>query len=155
MEPLFKISQEYTLEEYKKFTNAVLKWNRIITGAFLWFAFLSGVLLISFNGFSNEACFLILFPIIYVILRKLGVKRYYNSNKILKDITEEYEFYEEYVIAKNTNSEARIEYNKLYKIIETKTNFYIMIAQNQGYIISKKICSEELVKFLNGLKGKK
>lgn len=152
MEPLFKISQKYTFEEYKKFTNAVLKWNRIIIGIFLWFAFLSGVLLIGFNGVSSEACFLVLFPMIYVILRKFSIKRYYNSNKILKDITEEYEFYEDYVIAKNTNSEAKIEYNKIHKIIETKTNFYIMIAQNQGYIISKEICSEELIEFLLRIK---
>ena len=89
MEPLFKISQEYTFKEYKKFTNAVLKWNRIIIGVFFWFAFLSGILLVSFNGFSTEGCFLILFPILYVILRKLSIKRYYNSNKILKDITED------------------------------------------------------------------
>ena len=153
MEPLFKISQEYTFEEYKKFAKAVLKWNRIILGAFLWFAFLSGVLLIGFNGVSSQACFLVLFPVIYVILRKLSIKRYYNSNKILKDITEEYEFYEDYLIAKNTNSEAKIEYDKIFKIIETKTNFYIMVAQNQGYIISKEICSEELVEFLKELKA--
>lgn len=155
MEPLFKIAQQYTFYEYKKFTKAVLKWNRIIAGAFLWFAFLSGVLLIGFNGISTEASFLVLFPVIYVVLRKLSIKRYYNSNKILKDITEEYEFYEDHVIAKNTNSEARIEYDKIFKIIETKTNFYIMVAQNQGYIISKEICSEELVRFLTGLKGSK
>jgi len=153
MEPLFKISQEYTFYEYKKFTKAVLKWNRIIVGAFLWFAFLSGVLLIGFNGISNEACFLVLFPVIYVILRKLSIKRYYNSNKILKDITEEYEFYEDYFVAKNVNSEAKIEYNMIHKVIETKTNFYIMVAQNQGYIISKEICSDELVEFLKELKA--
>jgi len=157
MEPLFKIAQEYTFMEYKKFTNAVLKWNRIIIGIFLWFAFLSGILLVAFNGPSREAWFLILFPVFYVILKNIGIKRYYNSNKILKDIIEEYEFYEDYFIAKNINSEAKIEYNKLYKIIETKTNFYIMIASNQGYIISKQICSNELIKFLNELKvgGKK
>jgi hypothetical protein len=152
MEPLFKISQEYTFYEYKKFANAVLKWNRIIAGAFLWFAFLSGVLLIGFNGISTAGCFLILFPILYVILRRMNIKRYYNSNKILKDITEEYEFYEDYLVAKNTNSEAKLEYNKLHKIIETKTNFYIMVAQNQGYIISKGVCSNELIEFLKRLR---
>ena len=113
MEALFKISQKYTFKEYKKFAKAVLKWNRIILGAFLWFAFLSGILLIGFNGVSSQACFLVLFPVIYVILRKLSIKRYYNSNKILKD----------------------------------------MVAQNQGYIISKEICSEELVEFLKELKA--
>jgi hypothetical protein len=152
MEPLFKIAQEYTFKEYKKFTNAVLKWNRIILGIFLWFAFLSGILLIGFNGSSTQAWFLILFPVIYVIFKNMGIKRYYKSNKILQDITEEYEFFEDYFIAKNVNSEAKVEYNKLYKIIETKTNFYIMIASNQGYIISKTVCPEELIVFLKKIK---
>ena len=152
MEPLFKISQEYTFKEYKKFANAVLKWNRIIVSVFLWFAFLSGVLLISFNGSSTQAWVLVFFPILYVIFRKMSIKKYYNSNKILKDITQEYEFYEEYFITKNTNSEAKIEYDKIHKIIETKTNFYIMVAQNQGYIISKSVCSDELVEFLRRLR---
>lgn len=155
MEPLFKISQEYTFKEYKKFTNAVLKWNLIIVSVFLLFAFLSGVLLIAFNGSSTQAWFLILFPIIYVISKKMSIKKYYESNKILKDVIQEYEFYKDYLIAKNVNSEAKIEYNKIYKVIETKTNFYIMVAKNQGYIISKEVCSDELVEFLNGVKYKK
>lgn len=148
MEPLFRISQDYTFEEYEKFTNAVLKWNRIILGIFLWFAFLSGVLLIGFNGSSTQAWFLILFPILYIILKNMSIKKYYKSNKILQDIKQEYEFYEEYFITKNENSESRVEYNKIYKMIETKTNFYIMIAQNQGFIISKSNCTEEMIKFL-------
>lgn len=154
MEPLFKISQEYTFAEYKKFANAVLKWSRIILGVFLWFAFLSGILLIAFNGSSTPAWVLVLFPIVHVIFRKMSLKKYYNSNKMLKDITQEYEFYKDYFITKNTNSEAKIEYDKIYKIIKTKTNFYIMIAQNQGYIISKEVCTDELIKFLDNLNKK-
>ncbi len=155
MEPLFKVSQEYTFAEYKKFTNAVLKWNRIILSIFFWFAFLSGVLLIWVNGSSTLAWFLVLFPIIYVINKNMNIKKYYNSNKILQDVTQDYEFYDEYFVTKNINSEAKIEYNKIYKLIETKTNFYIMIAKNQGYIISKTVCSEELIDFLKKLKTAK
>ena len=88
----------------------------------------------------------------YIIFKKRNIKKYYESNKILKDVIQEYEFYDKYLIAKNINSEAKIEYDKIFKIIETKNHFYIMVDQNQGYIISKEICSDELIAFLKGLK---
>ena len=55
-------------------------------------------------------------------------------------------------VSKTEKSESIVEYDKLYKIIETKTNFYLMIADNQGYIVSKANCSQELIDFIISLK---
>ena len=82
------------------------------------------------------------------------IKKTYESNELLKDIEQTIEFYEKHFVAKSDKSETTIEYDKLYKVIENKTNFYLMIADNQGYIVSKANCSEELIDFIIALKKK-
>ena len=51
--------------------------------------------------------------------------------------------------------EIKEQYEKLYKVIENKTNFYLMIADNQGYLVLKENCDDNLIKFINDLKSKK
>lgn len=44
-----------------------------------------------------------------------------------------FDFYDTYFTETTQNGETRLEYNKLYKIIETKTNFYLMIAKKSRF----------------------
>ena len=74
------------------------------------------------------------------------------SNELLKDIVETIEFYESQFISKTEKSEVIVKYEELYKILENKTNFYLMIADNQGYIVSKANCDNELIEFIHELK---
>lgn len=46
----------------------------------------------------------------------------------------------------------RVEYNKLNEIIETKTNFYLMISKNQGHMVLKENMSDDLQNFIRKLK---
>jgi len=45
-----------------------------------------------------------------------------------------------------------IRYEELYKIIETPTNFYLMLSPQHGSIVIKENCSDELLMFLDQLK---
>ena len=45
-----------------------------------------------------------------------------------------------------------LEYAKLHKIVETKTNFYLLIAKNQGYILTKSTFPMGLDEFLRNIK---
>lgn len=47
----------------------------------------------------------------------------------------------------------QVQYRQIYRIVETKTNFYIMLSRNQGIIIVKANCLPELIGFLTQLKN--
>ena len=48
--------------------------------------------------------------------------------------------------------EMKIEYSKFDEIFETKTNFYLMIAKNQGYMLPKSDMPSELEEFIRNIK---
>lgn len=63
-----------------------------------------------------------------------------------------YDFYNTYFIENDDNGETKLEYKKLYKIIETKTNFYLMISKNQGFLLNKSNFPKGLDDFLRNIK---
>ena len=150
MEPLYRLTNKYTYEEYKKFNRAVMLKKKTLIATII------AVLLILIGGILLESLFLILFaiiyPIIFVLLMNVGVKRVYNSNKILQDLDVNFEFYDDCFVVKHEAGEAKIPYDKLNEIIETKTNFYLMIARNQGYMVLKENMPEGFEEFIRGKK---
>lgn len=154
MNPLYTTKTKYTFDEYKKFNLAITtSINKIhikvicVDLLFILLAFLYST--ISFRGTSALLLCAILFPLFIVFSVKNSAKRVYNSNKVAQDIEVEFKFFEDKFTLDCSIGTETIEYNKLYKVIETKENFYLLIAKNQGYIIVKKNCSEDLIKFLN------
>ena len=158
MEPLFKTTLKYTLKEYEKFNNAVIKPKLIKVIIYLSLLVVCAGLLYILNPNSYLPLFLLIFIIIYPAMLYFSIKskakKTYESNILIKDLTESIEFYEEYFIVKTENSEAKVEYNKLYKILETDENFYLMIADNQGYLVLKENCEDELIRFVIKTKNK-
>jgi len=158
MELLHKTTMKYTFEEYKKFNKSVMKKRIKKVYITLIVLLVMAFLLWYINPFSSLPLFLVLFILIYPIMLNIGtnkaVKKCYNSNELLKDINQTLEFYENHFIAITDKSEANIEYDKLYEILENKTNFYLMIGDNQGYLVLKEKCSKELISFIEELKNK-
>ena len=150
MEPLYRLTNKYTYEEYKKFNSAVIMRKKTLVITII------AVLMILIGGILLESLFLILFaiiyPILFVLFMNIGVKRVYNSNKILKDLDVNFEFYDDCFIVKHEAGEAKIPYDKLNEIIETKTNFYLMIARNQGYMVLKENMPEGFEEFIKSKK---
>ena len=92
---------------------------------------------------------------IFVLLAALlGIKKTYESNKAMKrnPVSTVY-FYNEYLTETNSKGAVNLAYADIYKIVETKTNFYIMLAKNNGIIIVKQNCTPELIIFLQNLKN--
>ena len=92
------------------------------------------------------------YPLILYIVQENNIKKVFKSNKIVQNIDVHYEFYKDYLIEKNENGEMKVEYSKLDEIIETKTNFYLMIAKNQGYMISKADMPSGLDEFIKKMR---
>ena len=96
--------------------------------------------------------FAVIYPLILFAIQENNIKKVFNSNKIVQNIDVHYEFYENYLMEKNENGEMKVEYSKLDEIIETKTNFYLMVAKNQGYMISKADMPSGLDEFIRKIK---
>lgn len=63
----------------------------------------------------------------------MSVKRKYKT----KDYTNEYEFYEDKLVAKNKFASEEILYSSLYKVYETKRYFYFYINKKNALIVEK------------------
>lgn len=150
MDCLFKTTTKFTLDEYRKFNRAIIKKKRILLISII------AVVLIVVSGIILDNTFFIIFAIFYpfllLIAMNIGVKRTFNSNKLLQNVVVEYEFYQDYLLEKHESGEAKVPYEKLDSIIETKTNFYLMIAKNQGFMISKENLPEGLEDFIRNIK---
>ena len=121
---------------------AVLIIASILKCVFIGFA-VTDAAFIGAIVFSAGLCY-------YLIIKE--IKTNYNSNKQLTKTVAKMEFFENEFIEKTERSSTAIRYEDLFEILESKTNFYLMLAKNQGAIIVKQNCSEELIEFIKNLK---
>lgn len=149
MDCLYQTTTKYTLEEYKRFTRTLLKKRTFILVPLL------EVLLI-LMGLLLRNIFLIVFAVIYPFLtawvQNRQIKKVYFSNKVTQNAEVCFSFYDTYFTETNASGDTRLTYSQLHKVIETKTNVYLMIAQNQGFILNKANFPEGLANFLKGIK---
>ena len=82
-------------------------------------------------------------------------KEAYNKNTLIKDAAYELYFYDTYFIYTFNSgmSKSKFQYNRLFEIIETKTNYYLMTVWNNGIIICKSDCPKEFYSFINEIKS--
>ena len=152
---LYKTTVKFTYEEYKRFCLTIMKKALTKTAIGLLVLLLFAAILLGMDNYKLAALLCAFIPLyIFMLMLKVNkqIKKTYESNELLKDITQTIEFYEKHFVAKSDKSETTVEYEKLYKVIENKTNFYLMIADNQGYIVFKANCSKELIDFIIALK---
>lgn len=161
MEPLHKTKTAYSFDEYFKFNKTLLFRQKNYKAITVVLPILYILTALCVFYLVRETAYLILwaalfpvFIIVFIASFKRSVKKTYYSNKSITSCVAEFEFYDGYVAEKTENGESRIDYSKIYNIIETKTNFYIMLAINQGFIIVKENCTPELIEFIQSLKTK-
>lgn len=162
MEPLYTTQFTYTLDEYKKFSNAVnfSKKNKIILSVF--FIILSACFGVFIYYFTDDIAYSVFGAVLFLVCFFITIprifnkasKKIYESSKLINNEINYYEFFEAEMKITDSRSISTISYTDLTKIIENETNFYLMIADNQGFIILKDNCSSELISFLRSLKNK-
>lgn len=160
MEPLYKTQTAYSFEEYSKYNEAVLLKQKSLKAVMIiipvLYVLLMGAVFYSTREISTV--FVVLFALllstaIFIASFKKTIKKTYYSNKAITSCVADFEFYDNYVRELTQNGETKLEYSKIYKIIETKTNFYIMASVNQGFIIVKGNCPDGLVDFIKSIKA--
>ncbi len=156
---LYHTSTEIGFSEYQKLCNAVAGTHTRYWITFVLFEF--AILIIAFLYYRNGKDLIawvfagcaVVFPLLFMLnQRRIQHKAYYSS-KNAKDMTVNTSFYSDYLMTRtSTGAVTNLKYSQIFRILETKTNFYLLTAENQGTIIVKKNCSPALIAFLQKLK---
>ncbi|MGN1031411.1 MAG: YcxB family protein [Butyricicoccaceae bacterium] len=153
MDYLFKTTTDYSFEEYKKFNLVIwFQINKMHRTAILT------VVLIAVLAFALEMPILYLGVVLFLMFLYLftmrEIKSTYQSSRESMGKRSELRFYPDHLEGKSKIGESRVAYSELYCVIETKTNIYLMTSRNQGFIVVKENCSEELLAFLRSIQPK-
>lgn len=80
-------------------------------------------------------------------------RKIYRQNKTIRDAIYIVKFYDDHYVVACNEIESSIPFDKLYKIIETDTNYYLMASKVSGTIICKADCPNDfdayIHKFIN------
>ena len=148
MEKLFENKTKYTQKEYAKSDYSFMMFNFIFFGICLIIAVIEKEFILALG--------LIIYLLVYFwfkVIRPIkAVEKDKKSHKMSGNFVNNYEFYKNYFKVENVDGKAQILYFKLYRVVETRTDFYIYISREYAFIVSKfgftKGTSEEFSKFI-------
>ncbi|MCR5507470.1 MAG: YcxB family protein [Lachnospiraceae bacterium] len=155
-QPLFCADTVYGLKTYLKYSHVMyMRVSRlflvpvimvILVTLYFYFEFGSyGVGYFFKEGFWRILIILFIIDVIRPVMILIGWKR----NPSMRNRKQEYRFYTDRFRVQGSAGKSYIPYNKLHRIIETRSDFYLMISRNQGFVVGKKDCPEGLESFLS------
>lgn len=153
MKPLYETGTVITLEEFRKY-NRVRANRRATFLVLLVFELLMLAMLIySFRqgdrtGKQLYIIMLILIPVISYFIPRYMEKRMYLANETAHNMATKTLFYKDYFEQQNRLGSSTKRYDELMRIIETETNFYLLLNKQQGAIIIKQNCPPGLIEFI-------
>lgn len=152
MNILYEVDMTYTFGEYKAYSRTMFRRQALpaflgMEVLFLGVAVYTGSLFLAVIG--------LLWLGVAILVQNRQVKKIYASNKLAQNMKILFQFGESALVENTENGQFTVPYDKLHKILETKTHFYLMTAKNQGYMLNKAYFPEGLEDLLRGLKGKK
>lgn len=143
MELLFENKTECTDKEYEKYLQIYQKEYAVQErlNTIIYFIFLIFCIIFAINE-KQIALGIGLIVIMIIFIWYKFIRPYKLLQKTQKKTTLEqyichYKFYKNNFTVNAPEGTATIFYFKLYKVIETNTNFYIFISKENGFILSK------------------
>lgn len=149
MNCLYTTTTSYSYDEYKRFS-----WNLLLKRSHIIFYIILELFILLLGCFMKNILlivFAVIYPIMIFLLQNRQIKKVWKSNKVAQDMLVNFEFYDTYFVEKDKNGNTKLDYSNLHKVIETKTNFYLLIAKNQGFILVKENMPEGLADFLKSI----
>ena len=145
----FTVETRCTLEEYRRYNRtvqAVLQKRKQKTIAYLAVLAAAAVLLVwarlTWLLILLAALILVVLPLL-VLKSAREVRTAWENNPALRDVTSRFQFGPaEVLVTSDAGEEHRISSSKLYRLIETKTNFYLMVSPDAGFLLDKSACTE-------------
>ncbi len=162
--PLFETKTELTFDECKKLWYAIHNRRpcnrimRILLVVLLAVDVVLGVFLLVAGAPVYVAVFCIVISaaaMTALLLLPIYGARVYKRQLWPTDRSEaELRFYPGWLEERAGENISNLSYNKIYDIIETKTNFYIMISNVQAVPVIKEGCPDGLADFIRGIKAR-
>lgn len=155
--PLYETKTLITLDEFRKL-NRALSNRRVMTLVLVLAEIAMAVLLIlsivhhDRTSIQLYVIMLVLIPIIAYFVPRYMEKRMYAANNTLHNSMSRTKFYKNHFEHTNQVATSTRTYAQLMRIIETPTNFYLMVSKVQVAIIVKKNCEPKLIAFLQGVR---
>ena len=145
MQALYTIKSLYSQEEFIRFNRTLRFKNKkiivmlsvlnflliattvlcLVKGYFFW-AVLCGVYLVSFDWYLFRGT-------------DKKMAKVFMQNKLVANQVCEFRFYDDHFESITKNGSSNIDYDKIHRIVETKTNIYIMYSDNQGIMMQKPV----------------
>lgn len=157
-EEVYQTQIEMTYSEYKKMCWALKRKKAMAVSAVVSAFLLSGGLFFRKSGDAMTGMFFLVMAFVYPLLvfglySRMIHKNFY-SQKAVKGARVDYQFYRDRVMLQTPVSKSEIRYDLFYRVMETKTNFYLLTGENQSLAVKKENCSGELLTLLKGLKSR-
>lgn len=141
---MIKFECKFNKEAFKAFQNHYAKKTLpsvFIVMAIMFFVLLSFDFSISNLIFVAIFCFVI-FPLLYFLIFRIGSSSALKNNKFISDSSDDvFVFTDDTVYVKSTVADYRetraIPYDFFFSVEETKTHYFLFLAQNQALIVSK------------------
>ena len=153
----FETRTELTLEEYKRFDKWMHKnltgMNRIFTIAKIILIALCIVLAVfSWKNTIGELILAVLIFPVFSLVHTISAQRTYQMiHKQQDGAVQIYRLYPDHMEQVRKQGNTQIAYDKLYRVAETDTNFYLMLSKMQGVILVKTNCDDKTIAFLHTL----
>lgn len=151
MEALYTVKNKYTYEEYRKFSYYCSWYSSRVTIAVCIVIMLGFLVNSIIKGYILPISVVVAFFVGFPFFIEYSIKKAYKTHKAYEhEVT--IRFFEEFIEGEVANSTTKVLYKNLYKTVETKTSFFIMMGNNQGFLVIKENCTEELCEFIRKLK---
>ena len=140
---LFKTDVVVTEKEFKKFQKFYLNKfkNSFIPKLILIALTIVAIIINLLKGNFYLVSLIIIFVIIYVIAFVLTIdrqiKKMYQKNIKINMLKETITFFEDHFESKSKYNYCQLKYDDIFKICETKSNFYIFTSKREAFIIIK------------------
>lgn len=142
---LYENTTTYTKDLYLDFTKFHLRKRSLATAIPLYVCMIimsiSSILLIVLNlDVKAGIAFLILslaIIIMYIYLPNISVSKILKFDKTFEGTKNTYKFFDSYLEVSNNYGSTKLEYENLYKIYETNSNFYLYINSRQAFLVNK------------------
>ena len=158
MEPKYVVQTDFNLEEYEKYVKAMMgrrKTGQIIEKALIVIILAVAVLELVAGNYvmaALQAFVAVGVPLIFRFVNRKQIEKTYDRIRKIQGNVFTISFYEDHFESRNQATQSSIEYSRICGVIETETNFYLLIMPNQGFIVQKKNCSYELLDFIRNMK---
>ncbi|MFC2335589.1 MAG: YcxB family protein [Prevotella sp.] len=149
MEPLFTVKHKENEDDFVRFNRAVAtkfghrRLALIVINITLLLVIGETVFALFYTHYEPDMIpFLFIFLGIYMnYVYTYGMDRrarkVFRQTKAAQGLVNEYEFFDDCFNNSNANGQSTLTYDKLFKVLENRTHFYLMLSKVQGYIIAK------------------